>query len=68
MASKGSKVELSTFLGWGKESLIGYKTISVDNHTYVNFVSCKVCERNRNAVLVHPNCKGPVKKSVLTYI
>ena len=55
MASKGSKVELSTFLGWGKENIIGYKTTTVDNHTYVNFVWCKVCERNKNAILGHPN-------------
>ena len=70
MASKGkgSKVELSTFLSWGKESIIGYKTENVDNRVFVNFAWCKICERNKNAIFVHPNCKGPVKKSVLAYI
>lgn len=66
--SKGKKVELSTFLSWGKESIIGYKTENADNRVFVNFAWCKICERNKNAILVHPNCKGPVRKSVLAYI
>jgi hypothetical protein len=46
MASKGkdSKVELSTFLSWGKESIIGYKTENVDNRVFVNFAfECHFC-------------------------
>ena len=68
--SKGSKVELSTFLSWGKENIIGYKTENdaSTNRVLVNFAWCKICARNKNAILVHPNCKGPVKKSVLAYI
>ena len=66
--SKGNKVELSTFLSWGKESIIGYKTENVDDRVFVNFAWCKICEQNKNAILVHPNCKGPVRKSVLAYI
>ena len=56
-------MDLATFMKWGKDGVIGYKTITVDQRVYVNFVWCKVCKRNR-----HPNCKGPVKKSVKSYI
>ena len=48
--SKGKKVELYTFLSWGKESIIGYKTDNIDNRVFVNFPYCKICERNKNAV------------------
>lgn len=65
---KGSKIDLSTFEKWGKDGVIGYKTINIDNRVFVNFVWCKVCERNKDALLHHPNCKGPVKKSVLAYV
>jgi hypothetical protein len=35
--AKGSNVELSTFLSWGKESIIGYKMQNVENRVVVNF-------------------------------
>ena len=68
MATKGNKVDLATFMKWGKDGIIGYKTINEGQRVCVNFVWCKVCQRNENALFQHPNCKGPVKKSVKSYI
>ena len=65
---KGSKVDLLTFKKWGKDGVIGYKTVSIDNREFVNFVWCKVCARNKDALLHHPNCKGPVKKAIQAYV
>lgn len=62
---KGSKVDLLTFKKWGKDNVIGYKVEKVNGRELVNFVWCKVCARNKDALLTHPNCKGTVKKSVM---
>ena len=40
---KGNKVELSTFLSWGNQSVIGYKTNDENSKTYVVFIWCKCC-------------------------
>ena len=61
---KGSKVDLLTFKKWGKDGVIGYETVSIDNREFVNFVWCKVCARSKDALLHHPNCTGPVKKAI----
>ena len=45
--SKGNNVDLVTFKKWGKDDIIGYKTVSVENREFVNFVWCKVCARNK---------------------
>ena len=66
MASKGSKVDIMTFKKWGNRGVIGCKTVSLENRNFVNFAWCKVCRRNKDAILLHSNC--PVKKSVLAYI
>ena len=66
--AKGNKVELRTFLSWGKEAIIGYKTTEQSNRVFVNFVWCKVCARNEDAIKVHPTCKGKAKESMLSYI
>ena len=42
--------------------MIGY------GHEFVNFVCCKVCAQNKDALLTHPNCKGTMKKSVNVYV
>ena len=66
--AKGNKVELRTFLSWGKEAIIGYKITEQSNRVFVNFVWCKVCARNEDAIKVHPTCKGKAKESMLSYI
>ena len=48
--------------------VIGYKVEKVNGRELVNFVWCKVCARNKDALLTHPNCKGTVKKSVNAYV
>ena len=68
MTGKGNTVDLVTFMKWGKDGVIGYKTITKGDRNFVNFVWCKVCQRNEAALFQHPNCKGTVKKSVKSYI
>ena len=63
---KGNKVELSTFLSWGKQSVIGYKTKDENSKTYVVFIWCKCCARNKDAIL--SNLKGSVRTSALAFI
>ena len=48
---KGNKVELKTFLNWGKEQIIGYKTIKEADKVMVNFVWCKICARYKTEIL-----------------
>ena len=60
------KVELSTFLSWGKQSVIGYKTKDENSKTYVVFIWCKCCVRNKDAIL--SNLKGSVCTSALAFI
>ena len=68
MATKGNGVSLATFKSWGKEGVIGYKTCEINHKQVVNFVWCLVCAQNKDAVLVHPSCRGPAKKAMLSYI
>ena len=32
MVSKGNKVDLATFMKWGKDGVIGYMTVNTDQH------------------------------------
>ena len=57
--STGNAVDMSTFLKWGKEEGIGYKTEEVNDKKVVNFVWCKVCARYKEAIL--RNVKGSRK-------
>ena len=34
----------------------------------VTFVLSKICARNKSAIMQHPNCKGPIKTSVVGFI
>ena len=54
-AGKGSKVDLLTFKEWGKDGVIGYKTVNIDHREFVNFMWRKVCARNKDALLQHPD-------------
>ena len=47
--SKGNAVDMATFLKWGKEEVIGYKTEEVNDKKVVNFVWCKVCARYKRS-------------------
>ena len=63
---KGNKVELSTFLSWGKQSVIGYKTKDENSKTYVVFIWCKCCARNKDVIL--SILKGSVLTPALAFI
>ena len=63
---KAGKVELSFFLSRGKQSVIGYKTKDENSKTYVLFIWCKCCVRNKDAIL--SNLKGSVCTSALAFI
>ena len=65
--SKGNKVDFNTFKKWGKDNIIGYKTIEEGGQKFVNFVWCKVCTRNKDSIFAHPNCKGPIKTAIKAY-
>ena len=68
--AKGNKVELETFLGWGKNGIIGYKS-EKDTATlkiFVNFIWCKVCARNKDRIANSPSLKGNVKASALAFV
>ena len=67
MATKGNKVDLATSMKWGKMVLLARRRSTMGN-ACVHFVWCKVCQCNENALFQHPNCKGPLKKSVKSYI
>ena len=65
---KGNKVHLSTFMKWGVNDVIGHKFVEENGSRLVNFIWCTLCAKNKAAILQHPNCKGPVKESVMAYI
>ena len=56
---KGNKFELSTFLSWGKQIVIGYKTKDENSKTYVVFIWCKCCARNKSHEANHET--NPIK-------
>ena len=67
-ATKGNRVELNTFLKYGKADVIGYKTENYNGKTYVNFIWCKICARNKNEILGSSTLRGPTKKSAMSFI
>ena len=65
--SKGNKVELQTFIGWGKGTIIGHKTeVTPDGKCYVNFIWCKVCAHYKERLL--SSLKGSTKTAALSFI
>ena len=40
---KGVTKELSTFLKWGKDDIIGYTVETLDNKQYVTKIWCRLC-------------------------
>ncbi len=68
MNAKGNHVELQTFIKYGKSEIICFKTTRESGKTLVNFIWCKVCERNKDAILKDPSIKGKVKELARAYI
>ena len=66
--NKGNSVELTTFKKWDLSQTFGHKTEMRNEREMVTFVWCKICARNKPAVIQHPNCKGPIKISVMAFI
>ena len=66
--TKGNSVSLRTFKSWSKEDVIRYEKEIIDGITFVTKIWCRVCERNKDAILIHPTCKGPAKKAMMTFV
>ena len=49
----GNMVKLQTFMKWGMNNVFGHKTRECKSIIYVNEVYCKVCARNKHAVLAN---------------
>ena len=47
---EGISKELSTFLSWGKENVIGYKTKTVNEKEVVVEIWCKACAKHKNKI------------------
>ena len=55
---KGITKELSTFLSWGKEQIIGYKSEEKDFKKIVTKIWCKVCVKHKDEILNNSTLKG----------
>ena len=44
------------------------ETIIGDGVIFVHKLRCKICVQNREAILVHQNCKWLVKELVLSFV
>ena len=55
---KGITKELSTFLWWGKEQIIDYKSKEKDFRKTVTKIWCKICAKHKDEVLNDPTLKG----------
>ena len=66
--TKGNKIELKTFQSYGKSDIIGFKSVKEGDRTYVNFIWCKVCEKNKDVILKDPTIKGSIKSSARAFI
>ncbi len=64
---KGISKELSTFIKWGKESVIGRQVEEHDGKKYVTKIWCKLCARYRDQIVNLPACKGASAVSVKAF-
>ena len=48
---EGISKELSTFLSWGKENVIGYKTKTVNEKKVIVKIWCKVYAEDKNKLI-----------------
>lgn len=65
---KGNKVQLATYLKWNVHNVLGHKEIVENSTKFVNFIWCKVCASNKNAVLQHSCVKGAAMKAAERFI
>ena len=65
---KGITNELSTFLSWGKEQIIGYKSEGKDFREIVTKIWCKVCAKHKGEILNNPTLKGVAATVVKAFI
>ena len=68
VTKKGNSVLLNTFKSWDKEDVIRAEAEETNGSTSVTKIWCRVCERNKDAILIHPTCKGPAKKAMMTFV
>ena len=59
--SKPISKNLTTFLSWGKESVIGY----TEENGLVVKIWCKICARHKTAILKDPLFKGALNYSFI---
>ena len=60
--------ELSTFLLWGKEQIICYKSEEKGFRKIVAKIWCKVCGKHQNEILNDPILKGVVATAAKVFI
>ena len=48
---KGVTKELSTFLSWNKENIIGYNVEVINSKSLVNKIWCKLCAKYKQQIL-----------------
>ena len=66
-ARKGVRKELSTFISWGKESVIGHKEEVIGSKTYVTQIWCKLCAKHKNDIRRDPSIKGAALVSIKAF-
>ena len=52
----------------GKSEIIAHKVEKKDGKKFVNMIWYKVCARNKEGILGHPNLRGNTKVSAQTFI
>ena len=57
MEPKGNSMELSSFLKYGLNKLIGHKSVETGGKTLANYVWCKVCAKFKTQMKVHQTSK-----------
>ena len=64
---KGVTKELSTFLSWQKEDVIGYNVETVNSKQYVTKAWCKLCAKNKGEIVKDPMLKGVAVNSIKAF-
>ena len=67
MAGKPITKELSTFLSWEKENVIGYTEETINSKQYVTKIWCKICAKHKNEILNSTLLKGAATKSIKAF-
>ena len=72
MASSAKKTtpitkELSTFLSWNKDGVIGHKEETINGRVIVTKIWCKLCAKYKEQIMKDPSHKGAVVKSLKAF-